>query len=216
MTSGRSRPRRLLSIGHSYVVSLNRRLPQEIARESNGTWEVTAVAPSFVQSALRPIDLERQDDEQLNLEIVPAHLTGVPQLLFYGRRLRELLGERWDFVHCWEEPYVLAGGQVAWSISRETPWVFYTAQNLDKHYLPPFGSIERFCVKRCAGWNSGRGSGGARTIRPRLRLEASSSDSAWGGPCRVQARCRRRTFDPARTRLGPAGTSDSGISRQAG
>ena len=21
--------------------------------------------------------------------------------------------ERWDVVHCWEEPYVIAGGQVA-------------------------------------------------------------------------------------------------------
>jgi glycosyltransferase involved in cell wall biosynthesis len=166
MTSGRSRPRRLLSIGHSYVVSLNRRLPQELARESKGAWEVTAVAPSFVQSALRPIDLERQDDEQLSLEVVPAHLTGVPQLLCYGRRLRELLGERWDFVHCWEEPYVLAGGQVAWSVSRETPWVFYTAQNLNKHYLPPFGSIERFCVKRCAGWIAG-GEAVARVLSAR-------------------------------------------------
>ena len=37
-------PRRLLTIGHSYCVELNRRLPQELAR--NGNWEVTAVAPA--------------------------------------------------------------------------------------------------------------------------------------------------------------------------
>ena len=35
---------RLLTIGHSYCVELNRRLPQELAR--NGNWEVTAVAPA--------------------------------------------------------------------------------------------------------------------------------------------------------------------------
>lgn len=150
--SGAARPRRLLSIGHSYVVALNRRLPHEIARESGGAWEVTVIAPSFVQSALRPIDIERRSDEQFSLEALPAHLTRFPQVFFYGRRLRELLSERWDFVHCWEEPYIIAGGQVAWSMPRHTPWVFYTFQNLDKQYLPPFGSIERYCVNHCSGW----------------------------------------------------------------
>ena len=149
---GLSRPRRLLSIGHSYVVSLNRKLPEEIARASNGAWEVTAVAPSFVQSGLGPIDIERQNVEQLSLKILPLHLTGFPQLLFYGRQLRDLLRERWDVVHCWEEPYVLVGGQVAWFTPRTTPLAFYTFQNLDKRYPPPFGRIERYCIDRCAGW----------------------------------------------------------------
>ncbi len=150
--AGGSRPRRLLSIGHSYVVALNRKLPEEIARASNGAWEVTAVAPGFVRSALRPIAIECRNDEPLNLEIVPAHLTGIPQLLFYGRRLSELLRQRWDFVHCWEEPYVIVGGQVAWFIPRNTPWAFYTFQNLDKRYPPPFAGIERYCINRCSGW----------------------------------------------------------------
>jgi glycosyltransferase involved in cell wall biosynthesis len=152
VSSGPSRPRRLLSIGHSYVVALNRKLPQEIARESGGAWEVTAVAPSFVQSGLGPTGIEIQNGEQLSLKILPTHLTGFPQLLFYGGALRELLRERWDFVHCWEEPYVLVGGQVAWSIRRDTPWAFYTFQNLDKRYPPPFRNIERYCIDRCAGW----------------------------------------------------------------
>ena len=50
---------------------------------------------------------------------------------------------------------MLAGGQVAWWIPRETPWAFYTAQNLDKHYPPPFGIIERMCLDRSAGWIAG-------------------------------------------------------------
>ena len=40
-----SRRRRLLSIGHSYCVALNRRLPEEIARVAG--WDVTVVAPRF-------------------------------------------------------------------------------------------------------------------------------------------------------------------------
>jgi glycosyltransferase involved in cell wall biosynthesis len=67
-------------------------------------------------------------------------------------RLGRILRERWDLVHCWEEPYVLAGGQVGALTSRKTPLVFFTDQNLPKNYPPPFGWIERYCVRRCSGW----------------------------------------------------------------
>jgi glycosyltransferase involved in cell wall biosynthesis len=72
--------------------------------------------------------------------------------MFYGRRLRALLREPWDLVHCWEEPYVLGGGQVAWLTPRPTPFVFWTAQNISKRYPPPFSWIEKYCLDRCAGW----------------------------------------------------------------
>ena len=49
---------RLLSVGHSYVVALNRKLPDEIARVSGGRWDVTAVAPRHVTAELRNITLE--------------------------------------------------------------------------------------------------------------------------------------------------------------
>jgi glycosyltransferase involved in cell wall biosynthesis len=72
--------------------------------------------------------------------------------MHYGRRLRELLREPWDLVHCWEEPYIFSGGQVAWWTPSEAPFVFWTAQNLSKRYPPPFCWIERYCLERCAGW----------------------------------------------------------------
>ncbi len=73
--------------------------------------------------------------------------------MLYGRRLRQLLrGEPWDLVHCWEEPYLLCGGQVARWTSRDVPLVYYTCQNIVKRYPPPFSWVERFCLGRCAGW----------------------------------------------------------------
>jgi glycosyltransferase involved in cell wall biosynthesis len=67
--------------------------------------------------------------------------------------LRRLLkDEPWDLVHCWEEPFILAAGQVARWTPRRTPLVYFTAQNLDKRYPPPFGWIERQSVRRCSGW----------------------------------------------------------------
>ena len=119
-----TRVRRLLTVGHSYVVALNRRLPHELACASGGRWEVTVATPTFVHGDLRPIPLECFPDEASRLAPVPAYLTRRPHVMFYGRALRSLLREQWDVVHCWEEPFVAAGGQIArWA--RSTRLVFY-------------------------------------------------------------------------------------------
>jgi glycosyltransferase involved in cell wall biosynthesis len=146
------RPRRLLTIAHSYCVALNRRLAHEMARAGDDEWEVTAFAPRFFHGDLRPIPVEPQPGELCRLVTVPAHLTRIAQLFFYGRKLRAVLRERWDFVHCWEEPYVVAGGQVAWWSAPAVPLAFFTAQNIAQRYPPPFSAIERMCAARCAGW----------------------------------------------------------------
>ena len=78
--------RRLLTIGHSYVVQLNRRLAWEMAKVSQGSWEVTVVAPRFFQGNrdLRPVTLQAEDGQPYRLEAVDARLTGFAQLFFYG------------------------------------------------------------------------------------------------------------------------------------
>jgi glycosyltransferase involved in cell wall biosynthesis len=72
----------------------------------------------------------------------------------YGRTVRRLLAESWDVVHCWEEPYVTAGFQVALWTAPRVPFVFWSAQNLSKRYPPPFRWFERYCLRRCAGWQA--------------------------------------------------------------
>jgi glycosyltransferase involved in cell wall biosynthesis len=149
-----TRPRRLLSIAHSYVVAMNRRLAHEMARADGSAWEVTAVAPTWFHGSrdLRPVRLETRGPEPCCVEPVNAYLTGLVHVFFYGRRLRALLREPWDLVHCWEEPYILAGGQVAWWTPRGTPLVYRTAQSLNKNYPPPFCWVERYAMERSAGW----------------------------------------------------------------
>lgn len=146
--------RRLLSIAHSYVVTLNRRLAHEMARAGKESWEVTAVAPKFFHGGndLRPNSFQLVAGEVCPAMPVPAHLTRWVQLFFYGRELRRLLREPWNLVHCWEEPYIHAGGQIAWWTPKQTPLVFWTAQNLSKWYPPPFNLIERYCLHRASGW----------------------------------------------------------------
>ena len=115
--SNARRPRRAITIGHSYCVALNRRLAHELARVGGEGWEVTAVAPSYFHGDLRPVPLEPDPSgvEPCRLEAVPLYGSKRPHVMLYGRRLRTLLrGRDWDVVHAWEEPYIPAGGQIAW------------------------------------------------------------------------------------------------------
>ena len=145
------RRRRVLTIGHSYCVFLNRRLVHEMTRQSGAYWDITAVAPKSFRGDLRLIHLEETENE-CRLESVPVHLASRIHFMLYGRELANILRRKWDLIHCWEEPYIVAGGQVAFLAARQARIVFFTAQNIDKRYPPPFRLIERFCLERCAGW----------------------------------------------------------------
>jgi glycosyltransferase involved in cell wall biosynthesis len=91
--------------------------------------------------------------------------------MFYGLRLREIIRDGgWDLVHCWQEPYVLSGGQVMWWAGR-TPVVYYTFQNLSKQYPPPFDRIERACVRGSAGWIAA-----GETVRTTLEARPGYAD----------------------------------------
>jgi glycosyltransferase involved in cell wall biosynthesis len=154
MSTPPTTPRRLLTVGHSYALGVNRRLAHAIQAAGRGRWEVTVAAPRYFhgQNDIRPAVLDARPDEPVPVVPVNAYLTRRVHLFWYGRRLRSLLREGWDLVHCWEEPFVAAGFQVArWTPAR-TPFVFRTAQSLDKHYPPPFGRMERSVVRRATGW----------------------------------------------------------------
>lgn len=146
-----TKPRRLLTVGHSYVVALNRRLAHEMAKVGAGRWDVTVAAPRHMVGDLRPIELERFADEACRLEAVDVYFSKRIHTMTYGLSMRKLLREPWDMVHCWEEPFVLSGAQIGYWAGR-APIVYYTFQNIDKNYPFPFSAIEGWCGRRCAGW----------------------------------------------------------------
>ena len=71
--------------------------------------------------------------------------------MIYGR-LAPLMKQRWDLVHCWEEPYVMAAAQIAAAAPPTAKFVFSTFQNLAKSYPPPFKWIEQRVLRRSNGW----------------------------------------------------------------
>jgi glycosyltransferase involved in cell wall biosynthesis len=147
-------PMNVLMIGHSYVVALNRRLCRELARAGGDGVRVTVAAPASYPGDLRPIALERVDGEPYALEAIPVRFARVPHLFLYGRRLRALLAGPWDVVHAWEEPYILAGGQIARATRPGAALVFSSFQNQPKRYPPPFRWVERYSMAKAAGWTA--------------------------------------------------------------
>jgi glycosyltransferase involved in cell wall biosynthesis len=143
------RKRRLLTIGHSYSVTVNRRLAHEIAR--TGEWDVTVAAPARFHGDFGWHVLEPQPDERCTVVPVPVYFTRPVHLMLYGKTLVDLLKQPWDLVHCWEEPYIAAAEQVAARTPVRVPLVFATFQNIDKQYPPPFNWIERRSLDRADG-----------------------------------------------------------------
>jgi glycosyltransferase involved in cell wall biosynthesis len=183
--------RRLLSIGHSYVVAQNRRLAHEMAVQGGGDWDVTAAGPATLQGDLREIQFEPIAGEASTPVPLDVRFGGHPHLRIYGRGLRSLLRQPWDVVHCWEEPYVLAAAQVARHLQDGVRFVPATFQNIAKQYPAPVAWNERRVMARADGWiafaesvydvqrnRPGYSSKPARVISPGVDVDVFRPDSA--------------------------------------
>jgi phosphatidyl-myo-inositol dimannoside synthase len=145
---------RVLTIGHSYTVALNRAVMSRVVRDPN--IELTVVAPRYFRGDLRPLALEASDTEPYRLEGLDARLTQYIHIFFYEGLHRLLSPGAFDLVHSWEEPYILAGYQIARAASAAgSRFFFRTAQSLPKAYPPPFSGFERYCASHASGWIAG-------------------------------------------------------------
>jgi glycosyltransferase involved in cell wall biosynthesis len=152
-----ARPLRILTIGHSYCVALNRALFRELARDPQ--FDVTLVSPRFFRGELRPINAEPEpSDSPLRMVTLHARWSHLIHIFSYEQKaLRKLIREGdFDIVHAWEEPYIVAGYQIARAVEG-TParFCFRTAQSRVKRYPPPFHLFERVVLKRAQGWIAG-------------------------------------------------------------
>ncbi len=148
---------RLLTIGHSYVLAVNRATIREVARDTS--FDVTVGAPSFFHGDLRPVVCEPEPPgSPLHIAPIPARWTSRIHLFRYsGRALRELiLKQPFDAIHAWEEPYIVAGYQIA-ALAKKSGarFCFRTAQSLNKHYPPPFNFFEKGSLRAAHRWIAG-------------------------------------------------------------
>ncbi|HEV3329863.1 MAG TPA: glycosyltransferase [Bryobacteraceae bacterium] len=147
-------PIRLLAIGHSYVLAVNRATIREVARDPS--FDITVAAPSFYHGDLRPIHCEPEPHgSPLRLVPIPARWTSRVHVFHYAQKPLRDLARRHSFqgVFAWEEPYIFSGYQLAQLAQHSgARFSFYTCQNLDKKYPPPFGYLERICLSATDRW----------------------------------------------------------------
>ena len=157
MTSPK-KPLRLLTIGHSYVLAINRSILRHIARDKD--FGVTVAAPDYFHGDLCRLHGESEPLDS-PLKLIPLRTRGsrFVHLFSYDEgALRRLLTDNaFDVVHVWEEPYIYAGYQIARAVKRysSAKLIFRTAQSLHKRYLPPFDLFERWSMARADGWIAG-------------------------------------------------------------
>jgi glycosyltransferase involved in cell wall biosynthesis len=148
------RPLRIVTVGHSYVVGLNRAVMARVAQSPEV--EMTVVAPRFFQGDLRPMNLEEEDGQPYRLVPVEARLTRYIHIFYYKGLEDAIRPGEVDLVHAWEEPYIMAGYQVA-RAAREAGarYFFRSAQSLPKAYPPPFSHFEEYCLRRADAFVAG-------------------------------------------------------------
>lgn len=149
--------KRLLTVGHSYVLRSNRRLPEAIQEAANGEWQVTVAAPRFYRGNprfgdLKPETLHVDAAETVDVVSVPVAFTNRVHFALYGARLRRLMASGFDAIHCWEEPFILSGAQMAHWAPRDASLTYFSFQNIAKSYPPPFNWLERRALERADGW----------------------------------------------------------------
>jgi glycosyltransferase involved in cell wall biosynthesis len=148
------KPIKVLTVGHSYVVTLNRAVMAKVANDP--AIDLTVVAPRFFHGDLRKITLEIPEAPAYRLVALPAYGTRSTHMFVYGGLMPVVRSGSFDLLHCWEEPFSFAGYQTARAAHvYGVRYFFWTAQNLPKRYPPPFSNFERYSLKHACGWLAG-------------------------------------------------------------
>jgi glycosyltransferase involved in cell wall biosynthesis len=151
------KPIRILTIGHSYVLAVNRATAREVAQDR--CVEVTVAAPNFFHGDLRPVNCEPEPPgSPLKLVSLPCRWTSRIHVFQYSNKpLRDLIMKQpFDGIHAWEEPYTVAGYQIARLAKKSgARYCFRTAQSLNKRYPPPFNFFEKTCLRAADRWIAG-------------------------------------------------------------
>ncbi|MEM7126711.1 MAG: glycosyltransferase [Chloroflexota bacterium] len=135
-------------VSKALVVGAYQRKAEEIARLGVN---LTVLIPTSWKDRRGQQVAERLHTVGYSLQIVPICLNGQYHLHFYPTLRRELAQIRPDILHMDEEPYNLATWQalgVAESLGIRT--LFFTWQNLNRLYPPPFRWIEKHNYQRAA------------------------------------------------------------------
>jgi glycosyltransferase involved in cell wall biosynthesis len=137
---------RILMISKACIVGAYQRKLEEIARFPD--IELMVVVPPSWRDGSRLIQLERVHTANYELVVEPIRFNGNFHLHFYPHLAQRLRSFAPDIVHIDEEPYNLAtfhALRTAKKMGARALW--FTWQNLNRRYPPPFRLVERYNLR---------------------------------------------------------------------
>ena len=141
-------PMRVAMVSKALVVGAYQRKAEELARLGV---ELTVLIPPTWGDRRGRQAAERLYTNGYDLRVIPLRFNGNFHLHYYPTLARELATLRPDVLHMDEEPYNLA----TWLALRAAGQVgvratFFTWQNLNRRYPPPFAAMEQANYRRAA------------------------------------------------------------------
>lgn len=133
---------KILMVSKACLVGAYQRKLEEIARYDDV--ELTVIVPPAWLDPAGPVELERSHIQGYRLLVDPIRFNGQYHTYHFPRLKQRLMEFRPDIMHIDEEPYNLA----TWLALRQARQVgaktlFFTWQNLEKQYPPPFRFLEK-------------------------------------------------------------------------
>jgi glycosyltransferase involved in cell wall biosynthesis len=139
----------VVMISKACIVGTYQRKLEELARF--GDLRLSVIVPPYWRDSRGVTALERAYTAGYNLHVSPMWLNGHFHVHFYPRLAGLLRRLRPDLLHVDEEPYNAASWQ-AIRLARDLaiPACFFTWQNIQRQYPPPFSWFERLSYQRAA------------------------------------------------------------------
>ncbi len=133
---------KILMVSKACLVGAYQRKLEEIARYDDV--ELTVIVPPAWLDPAGPVELERSHTQGYRLLVDPIRFNGQYHTYHFSKLKQRLAEIQPDIVHIDEEPYNLA----TWLALRQARQVgaktlFFTWQNLEKQYPPPFRYLEK-------------------------------------------------------------------------
>jgi glycosyltransferase involved in cell wall biosynthesis len=136
---------RVLMISKALVVGIYQRKLESIARLGV---DLLALVPPSWRDERGEMPLERAYTSGYRLETLPIHLNGNFHLHWYGGLGEAMRQFQPEIVHIDEEPYNLSAWQALWHAKRiGAKSLFFSWQNIQRTYPPPFSWGERWMLK---------------------------------------------------------------------
>jgi len=150
----KTRPIRVLAIGHSYAIAINRSTLRCLAQRDD--FAITIAAPGVLRGDLRLVTFEPEPPaSKLRLVTLDATFDRFPQLLRYDdAQLKSVVARgAFDHVHIWAEPWTSSAHQIVSALTRRRALVsFWTFENISRDLPSPHDGFERDVVDRADAW----------------------------------------------------------------